>query len=102
MVIVALVFCFLNVVSYESFFQIYITLQLLKEHNTICFTCQDIQARQASFKYSVDQHTFPLRSIVSDKPKAIDASQIFKQPHRATRPDHIVIILRGLPGTIFD
>lgn len=61
---------------------------------------EDIQARQASFnKYSVDQHTFPLRSIVSDKPKAIDASQIFKQPHRATRPDHIVIILRGLPGS---
>ncbi|KAL1812490.1 hypothetical protein ACET3Z_022555 [Daucus carota] len=69
------------------------------QHTSASAPCEDIQARQASFKYSVDQHTFPLRSIVSDKPKAIDASQIFKQPHRATRPDHIVIILRGLPGS---
>lgn len=77
------------------------TVQNLKQQNITCFTCQDIHARQASFmKYSVDHHTFPLRSIVSEKPKAIDASQIFKQPHRATRPDHIVIILRGLPGTV--
>ncbi|KAK1359795.1 YLP motif-containing protein 1 [Heracleum sosnowskyi] len=61
---------------------------------------EDIEAHQASLKkYSVDYHTFPLRSIVSDNPKAIDASQILKQPHRATRPDHIVIILRGLPGS---
>lgn len=34
-----------------------------------------------------------------DKPKVIYASHLFKQPHRPTRPDHFVIILRGLPGT---
>lgn len=86
-----------------NLFQVLVTSQHLKQHNTICFTCQDIEARQASLtNYSVDHHTFPLRSIASDKPKAIDASQIFKQPYRATRPDHIVIILRGLPGTILD
>lgn len=28
----------------------------------------------------------------------IDGSHIFKHPHRASRPDHMVIILRGLPG----
>ncbi|XP_074348755.1 uncharacterized protein LOC141687403 isoform X2 [Apium graveolens] len=62
--------------------------------------CEDIEGRQAPLNnYSVDHHTFPMRSIASDKPKAIDASQIFKQPHRASRPDQIVIILRGLPGS---
>ncbi|GKA76154.1 ABC transporter A family member 7-like protein isoform X1 [Tanacetum coccineum] len=28
----------------------------------------------------------------------IDGSRIFKHPHRASHPDHVVIILRGLPG----
>ncbi|KAK6920824.1 hypothetical protein RJ641_014502 [Dillenia turbinata] len=42
---------------------------------------------------------FPMRNQSSDKPKAVDASQLFLQPHRATRPDHFVIILRGLPGS---
>ena len=36
----------------------------------------------------------------SDKPKVINASHLFKRPHRATRLDHIVIILRGLPGIL--
>ncbi|KAK6924968.1 hypothetical protein RJ641_009294 [Dillenia turbinata] len=44
---------------------------------------------------------FPLRNQSSDKPKAVDASQLFLQPHQATLPDHIVIILRGLPGPLF-
>ncbi|XP_058105271.1 uncharacterized protein LOC131248818 [Magnolia sinica] len=34
-----------------------------------------------------------------DKPKVINAAHLFRQPHRATRPDHIVVILRGLPGS---
>ncbi|EPS69799.1 hypothetical protein M569_04965, partial [Genlisea aurea] len=29
----------------------------------------------------------------------IDASHIFKHPYRANRPDRIVVILRGLPGS---
>ncbi|WOL09167.1 hypothetical protein Cni_G17920 [Canna indica] len=33
------------------------------------------------------------------KPTILDACQLFKQPHRASRPDHIVVILRGLPGS---
>ncbi|KAI4336032.1 hypothetical protein L6164_014608 [Bauhinia variegata] len=37
--------------------------------------------------------------LSADKPKIIDASNLFRHPHRATRPDHIVIILRGLPGS---
>ncbi|XP_026386164.1 uncharacterized protein LOC113281591 isoform X1 [Papaver somniferum] len=43
--------------------------------------------------------SFPLRHPSPDKPKRIDASLLLRQPHRATRPDHIVIILRGLPGS---
>ncbi|XP_077240463.1 uncharacterized protein LOC143881327 isoform X2 [Tasmannia lanceolata] len=41
---------------------------------------------------------FPLKHPL-EKPKVIDAVDLFRQPHRATRPDHIVIILRGLPGS---
>ncbi|KAF9604223.1 hypothetical protein IFM89_004929 [Coptis chinensis] len=41
---------------------------------------------------------FKLKSISPDRPKIIDASSLFKRPNRDTRPDHIVIILRGLPG----
>ncbi|KAK7292237.1 hypothetical protein RIF29_08014 [Crotalaria pallida] len=33
------------------------------------------------------------------KPKFIDASHLFRHPHRTSRPDHFVIILRGLPGS---
>ncbi|KAL6973319.1 hypothetical protein U1Q18_027499 [Sarracenia purpurea var. burkii] len=51
----------------------------------------------SSVNYLGDGPTFSM--ISSDKPKVVDASHIFKQPHRATRPDHIVIILRGLPGS---
>jgi YLP motif-containing protein 1 len=29
----------------------------------------------------------------------IDVSHLLKPPHRSTRPDHFVIILRGLPGS---
>lgn len=44
---------------------------------------------------------FPQRNHTLDQPKIIDASHILKHPHRANRPDHIVIILRGLPGLCF-
>ncbi|WCJ43793.1 P-loop containing nucleoside triphosphate hydrolases superfamily protein [Euphorbia peplus] len=39
------------------------------------------------------------KSLSPDKPTVIDASTLFKQPHRSARPEHIVIILRGLPGS---
>ncbi|KAL3845983.1 hypothetical protein ACJIZ3_003386 [Penstemon smallii] len=42
---------------------------------------------------------FPMRHLSSDKPNVIDASLVLKPPHRSSRPDHIVIILRGLPGS---
>ncbi|KFK27999.1 hypothetical protein AALP_AA8G458600 [Arabis alpina] len=35
----------------------------------------------------------PIRS------KVIDLAHLLKPPHRSTRPDHFVIILRGLPGS---
>ncbi|XP_024017967.1 YLP motif-containing protein 1 isoform X2 [Morus notabilis] len=50
-------------------------------------------------QYMGEEQSFPLRNSSSDKATIVDASQLFKQPHRATRPDHFVIILRGLPGS---
>lgn len=41
----------------------------------------------------------PLLEVPSDKSTVIDASHILKHPYRATRPDHLVVILRGLPGS---
>ncbi|KAL3366698.1 hypothetical protein AABB24_011419 [Solanum stoloniferum] len=41
----------------------------------------------------------PLLEVPSDKSKVIDAIHILKHPYRATRPDHLVVILRGLPGS---
>lgn len=52
----------------------------------------------SSMQYGVDGKAFQMKQISSDMPKVIDASQLFKPPHRASRPDHFVIILRGLPG----
>ncbi|KAL0361576.1 UNVERIFIED_CONTAM: YLP motif-containing protein 1 [Sesamum radiatum] len=59
----------------------------------------EIQAvKIASSKtFKGESEEFPPRHL--DKPKVIDASHILKHPHRANRPDHIVIILRGLPGS---
>ncbi|XWS51090.1 hypothetical protein CRYUN_Cryun12cG0146300 [Craigia yunnanensis] len=51
--------------------------------------------RNSSVQYVV----IPPKQLSSDKPKVVDASKLFKIPHRASRPDHIVIILRGLPGS---
>ncbi|KAK9114129.1 hypothetical protein Syun_020926 [Stephania yunnanensis] len=42
---------------------------------------------------------FLMKRPSPDKPKVVDASNLFLPPNRATRPDHIVIILRGLPGS---
>ncbi|CAK9155680.1 unnamed protein product [Ilex paraguariensis] len=50
-------------------------------------------------RYSGERQPFPARHLPVHKPKFVDASHIFKHPHRANRPDHIVIILRGLPGS---
>ncbi|XP_030458062.2 uncharacterized protein LOC115678771 isoform X1 [Syzygium oleosum] len=41
----------------------------------------------------------PSQQVPLQKPKIVDASHIFKPPHRMGRPDHFVIILRGLPGS---
>lgn len=34
----------------------------------------------------------------SAQPTVINACDLFKHPQRASRPDHFVVILRGLPG----
>jgi len=39
-------------------------------------------------------------SVENSKVTIINACDLFKQPCRASRPDHIVIILRGLPGLL--
>ncbi|XP_018492632.1 uncharacterized protein LOC108862869 isoform X2 [Raphanus sativus] len=38
-------------------------------------------------------------SLAPTRSKVIDVSHLLKPPHRSTRPDHFVIILRGLPGS---
>ncbi|KAG8379131.1 hypothetical protein BUALT_Bualt07G0056300 [Buddleja alternifolia] len=46
-----------------------------------------------------DREELPPQHLSLEKPKVVNASHILKHPHRASRPDHIVIILRGLPGS---
>lgn len=57
------------------------------------------ESRTLQMQYSGESHLFPLRQLSPDKPKVVNALHLFKQPHRATRHDHFVIILRGLPGS---
>ncbi|CAH8280597.1 unnamed protein product [Arabidopsis lyrata] len=37
--------------------------------------------------------------LAPTRSKVIDVSHLLKPPHRSTRPDHFVVILRGLPGS---
>ncbi|XP_023642422.1 extensin isoform X2 [Capsella rubella] len=37
--------------------------------------------------------------LAPTRSKVMDVSHLLKPPHRSTRPDHFVIILRGLPGS---
>ncbi|XP_044477192.1 uncharacterized protein LOC123204536 isoform X2 [Mangifera indica] len=57
------------------------------------------ESRSLSMPYLGESQSFPLKSFSPEKPKVVNALQLFKQPHRASRPDHFVIILRGLPGS---
>lgn len=69
-------------------------------HASTLSSAEEFHSRQSSSgKHVRDVQPFPLRHLASEKPNIIDASHIFKQPHRASRPDHLVIILRGLPGS---
>nr|AMP82928.1 LRX3 [Catalpa bungei] len=71
------------------------------EPNSNGYYPEEIQAvNMASSKtFKGEREEFSPRHFLVDKPKIIDASHILKHPHRANRPDHIVIILRGLPGS---
>ncbi|KAK1427192.1 hypothetical protein QVD17_15875 [Tagetes erecta] len=63
-------------------------------------SAEEFHIRQySSEKHARDIQPYPLRHLSSEKQSIIDASHIFKQPHRASRPDHFVVILRGLPGS---
>jgi YLP motif-containing protein 1 len=67
---------------------------------TILFR-QDPQGTSALIRqYVGDGQSHLPKNNFADKPKVIDAAHLFKPPHRASRPDHFVIILRGLPGTL--
>ncbi|KAJ8621544.1 hypothetical protein MRB53_030073 [Persea americana] len=55
---------------------------------------------QASSKqYEEGGQSFLSKYSPPDKLKVIDAAHLFRLPHRMNRPDHIVVILRGLPGS---
>ncbi|XP_075523562.1 uncharacterized protein LOC142556152 isoform X2 [Primulina tabacum] len=62
---------------------------------------EEIQAFQMtpSKMYLRESEDIPSLHLFSEKPMALDVSHILKKPHRNSRPDHIVIILRGLPGS---
>lgn len=65
----------------------------------ISCSIQEIQTHKLSSNIHVGgKDVFALRHPSLDKAKIIDASLILKDPHRSNRPDHIVLILRGLPG----
>lgn len=56
---------------------------------------------QASSKqYEEGGQSFLSKYSPPDKLKVIDAAHLFRLPHRMNRPDHIVVILRGLPGSL--
>ncbi|KAJ9677353.1 hypothetical protein PVL29_022372 [Vitis rotundifolia] len=59
---------------------------------------QDIRGT-SSKQYLAEGQPYLMKHPSSEKPNSIDASHLFKQPHRVGRPDHVVIILRGLPGS---
>ncbi|KAG4932758.1 hypothetical protein JHK87_046760 [Glycine soja] len=50
-------------------------------------------------QYLGDSQSFSLNQLAAERPKVVDASHLFRHPHRASRPDHFVIIFRGLPGS---
>ncbi|XP_072961711.1 uncharacterized protein [Typha angustifolia] len=54
---------------------------------------------QAPLERHIGGKAYPSTHGLSDKATVVSACHLFKQPHRASRPDHIVIILRGLPGS---
>ncbi|XP_068464684.1 uncharacterized protein [Phaseolus vulgaris] len=56
-------------------------------------------SEEPSKQYSGDSQPFSLNQFSAVRPKFIDASHLFRHPHRASRPDHFVIIFRGLPGS---
>ncbi|KAK9073190.1 hypothetical protein SSX86_007514 [Deinandra increscens subsp. villosa] len=69
-------------------------------HASSLSSAEEFHIRQSSSeKRARDIQPFPLRHLSSENQNIVDASHIFKQPHRASRPDHFVIILRGLPGS---
>ncbi|XP_071902447.1 uncharacterized protein [Coffea arabica] len=70
-------------------------------HASTSFGSEDLQGiRQAPYKaYFGRSEVIPQQPLSPNKPKVVDATHIIKQPHRVNRPDHIVIILRGLPGS---
>lgn len=65
------------------------------------YVCVMKESQSLSMPYLVESQSFPLKQLCPEKPKVVNALQLFKLSHRATRPDHIVIILRRLPGSWF-
>lgn len=82
------------------FFFFFFLIRVIVLFDLDYFVCIVKESRTLQMQYSGESHLFPLRQLSPDKPKAVNALHLFKQPHRATRPDHFVIILRGLPGSL--
>lgn len=64
------------------------------------FICQiSTMPHQKPAQKILNENSSSIKAFMPEKPSIVDASLIFKKPHRMTRPDHITVILRGLPGT---
>ncbi|KAL8140259.1 hypothetical protein V2J09_006280 [Rumex salicifolius] len=69
-------------------------------HTSGSLFLKDSQGSQTAMSHhsGQGQHFFS-ENNVSDKQNIIDVVSLFKPPNRDRRPDHFVIILRGLPGS---
>lgn len=85
--------------SYPTVAEAHSSSQPYYHHTPLPHSSTAFNTEASSMQYGVDGKAFQMKQISSDMPKVIDASQLFKPPHRASRPDHFVIILRGLPGS---
>jgi YLP motif-containing protein 1 len=60
----------------------------------------DLIYRPHSEQHLGDRRLAQAKPSVNDvKVNIVNACDLFRQPLRASRPDHIVIIMRGLPGS---
>ncbi|KAJ4789161.1 P-loop containing nucleoside triphosphate hydrolases superfamily protein [Rhynchospora pubera] len=77
--------------SVYNFAQTNTSLPLGQDGTTVCLPSVSEPITKASLNLTAKP--------ISAQPTVINACDLFKHPQRASRPDHFVVILRGLPGS---